>query len=399
MKVLYGAVDLHSNNNYAMVSDEKDEVICEKRLPNNLERVNQFFGRYKEGLSEIVIESTYNGYWLMDGLQEKGYRVKLANPAAMKQYSGLKYSDDANDAAWLNHLNRLGILPVGYIYPKEERSLRDILRKRSIFVQKRTSLINSLKHQCLTWKALDVSREMIEKLETEEITKIFEDPFLKQSANSFLEVIRCLTKQIEDIEKSIAQRLKEDPLVSRLRILKGIGPILSWTIRLEIGELDRFNHVKDYVSYCGLVQSLRKSNGKIKGKGNEKNRNVYLRWAYGEAVIASLKDPQIRSYHDRLVRKKSKIKAKAIMAAKMARVSFMIMKDPDFRYDQKRLFGCNQPGKNEKSKDEGKFFAFKCAKSNDLELSQGRGRPEKMRNGLLLRAKNWQEAVSRGCEL
>lgn len=352
MSQLYGAIDLHSNNNYAMVSDGKDEVICEKRLPNNLEKVDRFFSKHKEGLSEIVIESTYNGYWLMDGLQEKGYRVKLANPAAMQQYSGLKHSDDANDAAWLNHLNRLGILPEGYIYPKEERSLRDILRKRSIFVQKRTSLINSLKHQCLTWKAVDVSRDMIEKLETEEITKIFEDPFLAQSANSFLEVIRCLTKQIEEIEKSIAQKLKEDPRVSRLRILKGIGPILSWTIRLEIGELDRFNHVKDYVSYCGLVQSLRKSNGKIKGKGNVKNRNVYLRWAYGEAVIASLKNPEIRSYHDRLAKKKGPIKAKAIMAAKMARVSFIMMKDPDFRYDQSRLFGGCPSGKDKKSNNE-----------------------------------------------
>lgn len=342
MLQLYGAIDLHSNNNYSMVSNEKDEVIQEKRLPNELESIDRFFSRYKDQLSAIVIESTYNGYWLMDGLQEKGYSVKLANPAAMQQYSGLKYSDDANDAAWLNRMNRLGVLPEGYIYPKEERGVRDLLRKRSFLVQKRTSLINSLKHQFLTWKAINVSRERIEQLSPREISETFEDPFLRQSAYSLLELIQCLSKQIEGIETSLAHRLKGDAVVKRLCILKGIGPILGWTIRLEVGPENRFDNVKHYVSYCGLVQSLRISNNRIKGKGNAKSRNVYLRWAYGEAVICSLKDSEIRRYHDRLVKKKGPVKAKAIMAAKMARVSFMLMNDPDFRYDQNQLFGQQQ---------------------------------------------------------
>jgi len=86
-----------------------------------------------------VVESTYNWYWLVDGLQEEGYKVHLANPSAIKQYEGLKHTDDKWDSFWLAHMKRLNILPEGYIYPKEELPVRDILRRRLLFVQQRTA--------------------------------------------------------------------------------------------------------------------------------------------------------------------------------------------------------------------------------------------------------------------
>ena len=70
----------------------------------------------------MAVESTFNWYWLVDGLQEQGYPVRLANPSAIRQYEGLKYSDDRHDARWLAHLLSLGILPEGFIYPKEGNS-------------------------------------------------------------------------------------------------------------------------------------------------------------------------------------------------------------------------------------------------------------------------------------
>src|SRR5918999_568838 len=86
---------------------------------------------YRSSIEGVVVESTYNWYWLVDGLMEQGYRVHLANTAAIQQYEGLKYTDDHSDARWLAHMLRLGVLPQGYIYPKEERAVRDLLRKRS----------------------------------------------------------------------------------------------------------------------------------------------------------------------------------------------------------------------------------------------------------------------------
>ena len=144
---LYGGIDLHSTNSVIVVIDEQDQVIDQKRLPNQLDGILARLSPFQSQLSGLVVESTYNWYWLVDGLMEGGYRVHLANTAAIQQYEGLKYSDDASDARWLAHLLRLGILPEGYIYPKEERGVRDLLRKRMQLVQQRTSNLLSIQSQ------------------------------------------------------------------------------------------------------------------------------------------------------------------------------------------------------------------------------------------------------------
>jgi transposase len=336
---LYGAIDLHSNNNYSVISDQEDRVLCERRLDNSLAEVDAFFRPYRFELNALVLESTYNGYWLMDGLMDRGYEVKLANPSQMQPFLGLKHRDDSSDALWLNQMHRLGVLPEGYIYPRPDRGIRDLLRKRLFLVQHRTSLINSLKHQYQTWKAADVKAEVIKKLSVEEVEASFDNVFVRQGVEALRQSMQALGAQISGIEDSLKRIFKEDSLVNRLQILPGIGKLLAWTIRLEIGELARFEDRRSYLSYCGLVESKQESNEKIKGHGNDKNRNRYLRWAYGEAAIAALKYPRIRVFHDRLVRRKGKIKAKAILASKIARVSFMMMQNPGMIYSQEKLWG------------------------------------------------------------
>ncbi|MBK5102184.1 MAG: transposase, partial [Desulfobacteraceae bacterium] len=140
----YAGIDLHSSNCYIGVIDGQDQRLYAKRLPNSINQILVALEPFKENLKAIVVESTYNWYWLVDGLQQEGYKVHLANPSAIKQYEGLKHTDDKWDSFWLAHLKRLNILPEGYIYPKEERPVRDILRRRLLFVRQRTSQILSL---------------------------------------------------------------------------------------------------------------------------------------------------------------------------------------------------------------------------------------------------------------
>ena len=128
---LYCGIDLHSNNSVIVLLDEADKVIYQKKLNNDLELILQQLSIFIDEIVAIAIESTFNWYWLVDGLQAAGYEVKLVNTAAVQTYSGLKFTDDKHDARWLAHLLRLNILPTGYIYPREQRAVRDLLRKRS----------------------------------------------------------------------------------------------------------------------------------------------------------------------------------------------------------------------------------------------------------------------------
>ena len=120
---LYGAIDLHSNNNVTVLIDEQDKIVYQKRLPNDLPLITQELSGYQDRLQGIVVESTYNWYWLVDGLMDQGHKVHLATTAAIQQYAGLKYTDDHSDARWLAHILRLGVLPQGDIDQKRSESM------------------------------------------------------------------------------------------------------------------------------------------------------------------------------------------------------------------------------------------------------------------------------------
>ena len=112
---LYAGIDLHSNNSVVSVLNVNDRVVFAKRLPNDLATIIAALRSCPGTLRGVAVESTYNWYWLVDGLQDAGFALHLVNTAAVKQYDGLKYSGDFSDARHLAHLLRLGILPTGYI--------------------------------------------------------------------------------------------------------------------------------------------------------------------------------------------------------------------------------------------------------------------------------------------
>ncbi len=141
MKKVMAGIDLHSNNLVVGIMDQDGKRVGEKKLPCELEAVVRFLAPFKPRLEQVAVESTYNWYWLVDGLQGLGYPVVLANPAAMEQYSGIKNAGDTNDAFFLAEQLRLKILPTGYIYDAELRPVRDLLRRRMLLVHQRTALM------------------------------------------------------------------------------------------------------------------------------------------------------------------------------------------------------------------------------------------------------------------
>src|SRR5688572_26690007 len=193
---LYGGIDLHANNSVIVLLNEQDEVIYRKRLPNALPTILEQLAPYHTEVKGLVVESTYNWYWLVDGLMEADYRVHLANPAAMQQYSGLKYTDDHSDARWLAHLLRLGVLPKGYIYPKEQRPLRDLLRKRGHLVEQQTSNVLSVQNIISRNTACRLSVNQIKQLTPDEVQVLLPNEDQDLAVSSTVRVITCLMEQI-----------------------------------------------------------------------------------------------------------------------------------------------------------------------------------------------------------
>lgn len=337
MKV-YAGIDLHSSNNYLGVINEEDQRLYQKRLPNQLESILSALEPFKKDLEGVVVESTYNWYWLVDGLQGNGYKAHLANPSAIKQYEGLKHRDDKWDSFWLAHMKRLGILPEGYIYPKEQRHVRDALRRRLLFVKHRTSHILSLQSTITRNLGYKMSSREIKRLKESDADKLFTDPFLVLAVRSNISTIRFLKEKIREIEKAVMSDTKLKPEFRQLLTMPGIGKILGLTIMLEVGDIKRFPKVSNYSSYCRAVKSERITNQKKKGEGNRKNGNKYLAWAYVEAAnFAQRHYPEVQRFYKRKKAKRNGIVAIKALSNKLARASYYVMRDK-LPYDAIKLF-------------------------------------------------------------
>jgi transposase len=257
----------------------QDPLLSQKRVPNDLTTILDQVVPYRADIKGLVVESTYTWYWLVDGLMEAGYRLHLANPAAIQQYRGLKYSDDHSDARWLAHFLRLGVLPEGYISPKAQRSVRDLLRKRQHLVKPQTANGLSLQNIILRNPGSRLSGNRIKRFSQAAIAILLPDGDQALAVSSGLAVVHCLAEQIKLVEKRVHTQMRSTPLYTLLQTVTSLGPILAQTILLETGDIRRFPSVGDYASYCRCVDSTKVSNGKRKGQGNVKNGNPYLSWA------------------------------------------------------------------------------------------------------------------------
>jgi len=325
---LYGAIDLHSTNNVTVVIDEQDRVVYQKRLPNDLALILKELSVYQSELQGIVVESTYNWYWLVDGLMAEGYQVHLANTAAIQQYEGLKYTDDNSDARWLAHLLRLGVLPEGYIYPRADRPVRDLLRKRSQMVRQRTTNLLSIQNLLTRNTGESLSANRVKGLDVQQVDELLPDGDLALAVKANLSVMSSADEQVELLEQTVTQRVKLRPQFSFLKTVPGIGEILALTIMLETGDIGRFASVGNFASYCRCVGSQKISNGKKKGQGNTKNGNKYLSWAFVEAAHFAIRfNSKIKSFYQRKKAKTKVVVAIKAVAHKLCRACYYIMRD------------------------------------------------------------------------
>ena len=335
---LYCGIDLHSNNHYLALIDEHDRRILERRLPNELAVTLKTLKPYRDKIASIAVESTFNWYWLVDGLMEAGYSLKLVHTAKARQYEGLKHTDDRHDAFWLAHQMRLGILPTGYIYPKAERTVRDLLRVRRRLVHQRTTHV--LSTQAAFWRhtGTKLSHRIIvgEKKEPWPQLPNANDE-LGMAANRA--TIGVLTKQIQRIERTVLRALRPRPDYRMLLTVSGIGEVIAWTILLETGDLSRFKNVGHFASYARCVGSKRTSNERKKGEGNVKNGNPYLAWAFFEAAHFAIQFlPAAKRFYEKKAAQRNPILAMKALAHKLARASYYVMRD-QVPFDAARLFG------------------------------------------------------------
>jgi transposase len=321
-------VDLHSNNLMIGIVDESGQRLKQQKLGCDLNEVAKFLRPWRARLKSVAVESTYNWYWLVDGLRALSYPVKLANPAQIKQYSGIKHADDKNDAFFLAELQRLNILPTGYIYDPTVRPMRDLLRRRLALVRQRTALMLSFKTLYARTTGGSMSLLRLKSLGVEEAGALYQHPANCLIARLQKEHIDKLRQSIELIEKTVLNSARELPYYAKLLGLPGVGRILAMTISMEVGEISRFKTAGHFASYCRTVDAKRISNKKKKAENNRKCGNRYLAWAFVEAAnFAKRHHEHCRRWFDRKAARTSSIIATKALACKLAKAAWHLMNE------------------------------------------------------------------------
>src|ERR1700752_738931 len=307
-------------------------------LPNEVTKIAGFLARWQEQLAGVVVESTYNWYWLVDGLQDAGFHMHLANTAAIKQYEGLKHSGDESDAQHLAHLLRLGILPTGTILPREHRAVRDLARKRMQLVQSCTAHVLAVENIMARQLGGRMTSNQIKRLTNDAIDSLPLATDVGLAIKAKVAVVATLQTQIELLEKRLQERVKPCPQYGFLTSVPGIGQTLATVILLETGPIDRFAEVGNFASSARCVDSVHTSNRKKKSEGNVKNGNKYLAWAFVEAANSARRFcPEARRFHEPKKARTNNVVATKALAHKLARACYHILKESK-PFDATRCF-------------------------------------------------------------
>lgn len=334
----YAGIDLHSNNSYLVVMDEHEKLHFSKRIPNDIEHFIRILSEFKDSLTGLVIESTYNWYWLADGLMEQGYRVHLAMPSKIKQYSGKKYTNDKSDAVWLARLLKLGLVEGGYIIPPAMRSQRELTRKRMQMVQQQTQTTLSIQSMLVRYYNNKLSASKIRKLSTEALTRHCSDEHIAVCVSALHQALQSQMDAVLRLEVHIMKQYKQTADFKKLKAMPGIGDVLAVVIQSEVGEISRFKSAGCFASYCRLVNSERISNEKKKGANNAKNGNPYLCWAFIEATNAAIRAYEpISKFYQRKVSRKNPASARVAVAHKLARAVYYVLKNGEV-FDMNKAF-------------------------------------------------------------
>ena len=335
----YCGIDLHSTRMYLCVVDAEGNVVLHQNVKANSEAFLKATSRFKDADIVIAAESTYNWYWLADLCQDNKLPFVLGHALAMKAIHGGKTKNDKQDSLKIAMLLRGGNLPQAYVYPRKRRAQRDLARRRSYFVRRRAELQTHVRNTASQYNLKIPSGSLRSLSNQEGIAEAFPDEAAKVTIETDIATINSLSGQIKRLESSLRKMAQvENPnMFFRLKSVTGIGDILAMVILYEVGDINRFGAVGNFLSYARLVPGKHESNGKSYGSPGRKQGNPHLKWAFSEAVSLLLRESETaKEVQKQWEKKHGRAKTLAILAARLGRAVYLILKRGEM-FDQTKF--------------------------------------------------------------
>ena len=336
-RAFYCGIDLHARSMYLCILSRDGEVVLHQNLPTSPDALLKAVAPYRTDLV-VGVECIFTWYWIADLCRSEGIEFVLGHALYMTAIHGAKVKNDKVDSHKIAALLRGGTFPMAYVYPPEMRPTRDLLRRRSYLVRRRADLLAHVQNTNSQYNLPEFGTKIARKRHREGIAELFPHPEVQRSIEVDIELIDHLDRLLESLRREIQRtaRIHDPQALALLRTVPGIGATLSLVILYEIQSIDRFERVQDFCSYSRLVRCAHESAGKRSGNGPRKIGNAHLKWAFSEAAVLFLRaNPQGMKYKQRLERKHGKGKALSILAHRLGRaVYFMLKREKAFDMNQ-----------------------------------------------------------------
>jgi len=339
----YCGIDLHARLLYVCVIDQEGNTLVHKEISDDPQKLLTILEPYI-GNIVVGVECMHCWYWVSDFCDDIGVDFILGHALYMKAIHGGKAKNDRIDSFKIAKLMRGGNFPLAYVYPKEMRATRDLLRRRMKIVRHGADLKGHITNTTSQYN-LPPHRVTLKNSDARQLIQTHfctSDPVVKRTVDLDMALIDFYQAELSKIEWFIEQQaLTHNPVhLNLLKTVNGIGRILALTIIYEIGDINRFPSVQKFASYARLVKCKAQSAGKTYGTSGNKIGNAHFKWAFSEAIILHLRGNQrAQEYLKKLQRRMSKAKALSAFAHKLGRCIFYMLKNEKIFDENKFLKG------------------------------------------------------------
>ena len=338
----YCGIDLHARTMYLCIVDSAGTVVFHRNLPTDRQHLIEVISPYR-GDIVVAAECIFTWYWIADVCAEQAIPFVLGHALYMKAIHSGKTKNDKIDSQKIAALLRGGMLPVAYVYPQAMRSTRDLLRRRNYLMRHQSELLAHIQNTNTQYNLAAFDKRIHYRSNRVELGEHFPDPLVRKSIEADMEVLDTLHRVLLKLEGAVLEQARHhDAMALQLiRTVPGIGKVLSLLILYEIQDISRFASVSNFLSYARLVKPARESSGKKSGSRGSKIGNVHLKWAFSEAAVTFLRNNEAaQRYQHKLASKYGKAKALSIIAQKLGRTVYFMLKHKEV-FDPIRFYqGC-----------------------------------------------------------
>lgn len=325
----YCGIDLHARSLYVCIIDQAGDTCVHQEIPANPAKLKHLLNPYIGNII-VGVECMHCWYWVSDFCEDLGVDFILGHALYMKAIHGGKAKNDRIDSYKIASLMRGGNFPLAYVYPKEMRATRDLLRRRMKIVRHGAHLKAHVANTTSQYNLPANKVNLKNKGARKQLRSTFTDKVVQRNIDLDMALLDCYAKELSQIEWFLEQQAKQhNPThLHLLKSISGIGRILSLTIIYEVGEINRFESVQKFASYARLVKCKAESAGKSYGTQGNKIGNAHLKWAFSEAAVLYLRgNDEAQRYLQKLQRRMSKAKALSVLAHKLGRCVYFMLKN------------------------------------------------------------------------